>query len=112
MQSPLMQIVPILNPVHYTLIFLRDGGQRGRVNARMWSVIVSGQEVGQNVQILKTGYMSHVETLYYLCFHVLFRQEMVNHLLLQQLRSMVIVEFFPFVHLQLERSSNVIKHPD
>ena len=85
-------------------------------------IIVSGQEVGQNVHVPTVARVSHVvlydfphcpvETFYYLCFHVLFRREMVNRLLIQQLSNVVIVEFFPFVHLQLEQSSHVIEHPD
>ena len=88
----------------------------------MWVIIVSGQEVGQNVHVLKVACVSHVvlydflhhpvEMFYYLCFHVLFHREMVNRLLIQQLSNVVIVEFFPFVHLQLERCSHVIEHSD
>ena len=88
----------------------------------MWTIIVSGPEVRQNVHVPKVAHVSHVtlydfphrpfETFYYLCFHILFHREMVNRLLIQELSNVVIVEFFPFVHLQLERSSHVIEHPD
>ena len=60
MQSPLTQVVPVLQLMHYMFIFLHDRERRVRVNAIMWAVIVSGQEIGQNVHVPKAGHVHHV----------------------------------------------------